>query len=120
MTITSLGMPSRDAAVSAAVCDVCGAPRARGERRRLVWDSGLGGDLVLADLCGRCAAEVDRLLELYGGHGRNTIRLTQADAVAAPERAPVRKVGGIAVRGLLYLLIALASFLVVTFVTARG
>jgi hypothetical protein len=29
-------------------------------------------------------------------------------------------VGGVAVRGLLYVLIALASFLVVTFVTARG
>jgi hypothetical protein len=120
VTVTSPGMPSRDAAVSAAVCDVCAAPRPRGERRRLVWDSGLGGDLVLADLCGRCAAEVDRLLELYGGHGRNAIRLTQADAVSVRERAPVRKVGGIAVRGLFYLLIALASFLVVTFVTARG
>jgi hypothetical protein len=120
VTVTSPGMPSRDAAVSAAVCDVCGAPRARGERRRLVWDSGLGGDLVLADLCGRCAAEVDRILELHGGYGRNAIRLTQADALSVRERAPVRKVGGIAVRGLLYLLIALASFLVVTFVTARG
>jgi hypothetical protein len=120
VTATSPGKPSRHVAVSGAVCDVCGAPRARGERRRLVWDSGLDGDLVLADLCGRCAAEVDRLLERYGGHGRNAMRLTQADAVAAPERAPVRKVGGIAVRGLVYLLIALASFLVVTFITARG
>jgi hypothetical protein len=120
VTATSPGMPSRDAAVSGAVCDVCGAPRARGERRRLVWDSGVGGDLVLADLCGSCAAEIDRLLVLYGGHGRSAMRLTQADTVSARKRAPVRKVGGIAVRSLLYLLIALASFLVVTFVTARG
>jgi hypothetical protein len=120
VTVTSPGTQSRDAAVSAAVCDVCGAPRARGERRRLVWDSGIGGDLVLADLCGRCAARGDRLLELHGGHGRNAMRLTQADAVSAPELGPAWKVGGVAVRGLLYLLIALASFLVVTFVTARG
>jgi hypothetical protein len=48
------------------------------------------------------------------------MRLTQADTVSARKRAPVRKVGGIAVRSLLYLLIALASFLVVTLVTARG
>jgi hypothetical protein len=120
VTATSPGMPSRDAAVSGAVCDLCGAPRARGERRRLVWDSGLGGELVLADLCGSCAAEIDRLLVLYGGHGRSAMRITQADAVSEPERAPAWKVGGIAVRGLLFLLIALASFLVVTFVTARG
>jgi hypothetical protein len=32
----------------------------------------------------------------------------------------MQKVGGVVVRGLLYLLIALASFVLFTFVTSRG
>lgn len=99
---------------------MCGAPRARGERRRLVWDSGVGGELVLADVCGRCAGQADRLLEMYGGHGRNAMRLTQEATVSTRETRPAQRVGGIVVRGLLYLLIALASFFVFTFVTSRG
>jgi hypothetical protein len=82
-----------------------------------VWDSGLGGDVVLADLCRRCAAHGDRLLELYAGHGRSAMRLTQR--VAAPERRLVQRVSGMLMRGVLYTLIALAVFFLVTFVTAR-
>jgi hypothetical protein len=52
---------------AAPVCDVCEAPLVRDERRRLVWDSGVDGELVLAELCSRCAGESDRLLQLYGG-----------------------------------------------------
>jgi hypothetical protein len=103
-----------------APCDVCGTPRARGERLRLVWDSGLGGDLVLADLCDRCAGQADRLLEMHGGRGRTAMRLTQASLVSAPERARMQRVGGAIVRGLVYVLIALAAFVVFTFVTSRG
>jgi hypothetical protein len=96
---------------------VCGAALTRGERRRIVWDTGLGGDVVLADVCRRCAADGDRLLELHGGHGRSAMRLTHP--AAAPETGPVQRVSGMVLRGVLYALIALAVFLLVTFVTAR-
>jgi hypothetical protein len=101
-------------------CDFCGGPRARGERLRLVWDSGLGGDLVIADLCDRCAGKADRLLEMYGGRGRTVMRLTQASPVSAPETAPLQRVGATIVRALVYVLIALATFVVFTVVTSRG
>lgn len=104
-------------AVAGAACDVCGAALARGERRRIVWDTGLGGDVVLADLCSRCAANAERILEMYGGHGRNAMRLTQP--VAAPETGLLQRVSGMVVRGVLYSLITLAVFFVVTFVTSR-
>jgi hypothetical protein len=115
----ALGTHSRNAAVSAVVCDVCGAPRERGERRRLVWESGLG-DLVLADLCARCAGQSDRLLAMYGGRGRDAVRLTQEGSISAVERAPVRRVGGMIVRGLVYVLIAVAAFVLVTLVSSRS
>jgi hypothetical protein len=105
--------------VSGAVCDVCGVPRARGERLRLVWDRAPGGALVLADLCARCAGESDRLLEAYGGRGHDAVRLTHG-CVSPAGPAPLRRVGGIVVRGLFYVLLALATFVVVTIVTSRG
>jgi hypothetical protein len=86
----------------------------------LVWYSELAGDLVLADLCERCAAQADSLLEMYGRRGRSAMRLTQASPVSAPETAPLQRVAGATVRGLVYVLIALATFVVFTFVTARG
>jgi hypothetical protein len=91
----------------------------RSERLRLVWDSGAGGDLVLADLCDRCAGQADRLLELYGGRGRTAMRLSQPSFVSAPETAPRQWVGGAVARGFVYVLIALAAFVVFTFLTAR-
>ena len=104
----------------ALVCDFCGASRARDERHRFVWDTGLGAELVLADLCSRCAADPGRLLEVHGGHGREAIRFVQAESVSAVEAGPARRVGGLLGRSLLYLLIALSAFVVVTLVTSRG
>lgn len=118
MTPTSPGH-SQDAAMSAAGCDVCGALLSRGERRRLVWNSGPGGDLVLAELCARCASQPDRLLERYGGRGRDALRITQETSAAVVEPAPMRRAGDMIVRALVYVLIALATFFVVTLVTSR-
>jgi hypothetical protein len=70
-------------------------------------------------LCIRCAGQADRLLETYGGRGRDAMRVTQADAVSELERSPAHRVGGSLVRGVLYVLIALATFVVVTFVTSH-
>jgi hypothetical protein len=76
---------------------------------------------VVADLCARCAAESDRLLELYGGRGRDAVTLTQQGPVSSlAARASVRRVVGVVVRGLVYVLIALAAFAVVTLITARN
>jgi hypothetical protein len=101
-------------------CDFCGAPRARNERHRFVWDTGLGDELVLADVCDRCGAEAARLLEVYGGHGRKAIRFLHADRMSAVEAGPARRVAGIVARSLVYVLIALAAFVLVTVVTSRG
>src|SRR5436309_14385329 len=39
-------------------CDFCRSILPRGEPHRLVWESAaLAGELILADLCSRCAAE---------------------------------------------------------------
>jgi hypothetical protein len=101
-------------------CDFCRAPLVRGDRRRLTWDSGGSGDLVLADLCSPCANKATQLLDSYGGHGRNAIRLTQAAAVSAAETTRLRRAGDILVRNLLYALIALVAFVLVTLLTSRG
>jgi hypothetical protein len=101
-------------------CDFCGALRGGRARPRLVWDSGPGGEFVLADLCERCAGEADRLLEMYGGRGRAAMRLTTARLALAAEPARLQQIRGSIVRGLVYVLIALAAFLVVTFLTSRG
>jgi hypothetical protein len=115
---TTPGTRSRDTTVNA-VCDVCGEPHARGERRRLVWASGPDGDLVLADLCARCAGESHRFLVMYGGRGRDAVRLTHESSVSV-KRAPVPRAAGMFVRGLLYVLVAVAAFVLVTLLTARG
>lgn len=73
---------------------------------------------MLADVCSACATQVDAILERHGGHGRNAIRLKQPDAVSRD--GPARKLGGVAVRSIVYLWIALASFLLVTWLTSRG
>jgi hypothetical protein len=101
-------------------CDFCGALRPRRERRRLIWESGLDGDLVLADLCGPCASQAADLIESYGGHGRNAIRLTQAAPLSPTETTALQRVGDILVRSLLYALIAVAAFVLVTFLSSLG
>ena len=100
-------------------CDVCGRARTRDERYRLVWEHELGG-LVLAELCRRCATQADPLLELYGGRGRDAIRLVQEIRVSPPLRTGQPHALAHAARGIVYLLIAVASFLLVTLVTSRG
>ena len=101
-------------------CDVCGFARSRDERRRLVWESDPATRLVLAELCRDCATFADRLLELYGGCGREAITLVQEIRASPPPRTVQPRVLGYAARGVLYLLIAVASFLLVTLVTSRG
>jgi hypothetical protein len=96
------------------VCDICGSPRSPLEHQRVVWDSGVGTDLVLADLCSRCAADADRLLDLYGGRGRNALRLTQEKRVAHVPAARARTLG----RVLVYVLAGLASFVLVTLISS--
>jgi hypothetical protein len=114
------GPDSPDSALRGAACDVCAAPRSRRERLRLVWNSGVDGDLVLAELCARCASESEQFLVINGGRGRDAIRLTQDGSVSGVEPAAVRRVGGVFVRGLVYVLIAMTAFAVVTLVTARN
>jgi hypothetical protein len=96
------------------VCDFCGAAHSPFERQRLVWQVGVEGELVLADLCSRCAADADRLLDLYGGHGRNAIRLTRERRAAARHTAQPARFG----RVLIYLLVALVSFVLVTLISS--
>jgi hypothetical protein len=103
------------------VCDFCGRARSRDERNRLVWESALAPGLVLAELCSRCAMRADLLRELHGGRGRDAIRLVQETRSAAPPaRTAQLRVLALSVRGTLYLLIALASFLLMTIVSPRG
>jgi hypothetical protein len=101
-------------------CDVCGSARTRDERRRLVWEGDLATSLVLAELCRHCAASADPLLELYGGRGSAAIRLVQEIRVSASARSVQRRAFSYTARGILYLLVAVASFLLVTLVTSRG
>ncbi|MGH3143688.1 MAG: hypothetical protein ACRDO9_11245 [Gaiellales bacterium] len=98
------------------MCDFCGSARSPLERERVVWRSDVGTELVLADLCARCAADADRLLDLYGGRGRRALRVTREKRVAAPPAAPAwaRTLW----HTLLYLLIGLASFVLVTLISS--
>jgi ribosomal protein L32 len=97
------------------VCDFCGSARSPAERNRVVWDCGIDSDLLLADLCGRCAADADRLLALYGGRGRNALTLTRETRAALPVRAARARTLG---RVLVYLLAGLASFILVTLISS--
>ena len=96
---------------------MCGGARERSERHRLVWDTGLGTELVLAELCRRCADRPGRLLEVYGGRGHDALRVIRVPT--AREVQPRRTMGGIILRGLVYVLVALAAFVVVTSVTSH-
>jgi len=106
--------PRRPAAHPA--CDFCGGALRREERHRLIWESPFQAELVLADLCSRCATSSETLLELYGGRGRESIALVQE---VRPSARPHRVVGFVA-RGALYLLIALTFFLIVTRISSAA
>jgi hypothetical protein len=102
------------------VCDFCGSPRARDEHHRLVWESTFATELVLAELCSRCAAQADRLLEMHGGRGRDAISLARPARGSALPTTPRQRAFGFLARGLLYLLVALAFFFIVTLITSRA
>jgi hypothetical protein len=97
---------------------MCGGARERSERQRLVWDAGLGNELVLAELCRRCADEPDRLIKLYGARGQDALKVTTR-VLAGREAQSPHPMRGIILRGLLYVLLALAAFVVVTSVTSH-
>jgi hypothetical protein len=108
----------RESSVGHDTCDICGGARQRSERHRLLWDSGLGIELVLAELCRRCAEQPERLLEIYGRRGHDALRVVPVDA--AREAQPRHTLRGIILRGLIYVLVALTAFVVVTTVTSNG
>jgi hypothetical protein len=108
------------AGMATPACDFCGAVCARSQRRRLTWETERGDELVLADLCARCAAHADRLLALYGGRGRASMQLSGPGRADAIPLALVRRASGALMRALVYVLIALAVFFVVTLITSRG
>lgn len=85
-----------------------------------MWETQGGEELILADLCARCAARADRLLDVYGGRGRASMRLTESDAADATAPSLVPRASGMLLRGAVYVLIALAMFFLVTLLTARS
>jgi hypothetical protein len=101
-------------------CDVCGDARSRDERHRLIWERDPATQLVLAELCRDCASSADPLLELHGGRGRDAIRLVQEMRSSPAKRMVQPRALGYTARGILYLLIAVAAFLLVTLLTSRG
>ena len=90
-------------------CDFCRGSLIRGERHRLVWESA-AGELILAELCGRCAGEAESLVDRYGGYGGATIALVNEASMPTTSRRMFAPVA----RGAVYVLIALTFFLIVT------
>jgi hypothetical protein len=83
-----------------------------------VWVGPDGTELVLAEPCERCASQADGLLALYGGRGRHAVRLVQAGP-RIPFTVPRHRVSRFATRGLVYLLIAIGAFLLVTLISSQ-
>jgi hypothetical protein len=93
-------------------CDFCRSPLPRGERHRLVWEgAALDGELILADLCSRCATAFGT-----GSWSARPTALRLVQEVRLSAAAP-RAVGFIA-RGAFYLLIAFAFFFIVTLISS--
>jgi hypothetical protein len=84
-----------------------------------VWAVAGVGDLVLAELCPRCTADADRLLDAYAGRGRASMRLDAPHRANAPRLVLLRRTTGALVRATIYVLIALATFFIVTLLVAR-
>ena len=104
------------APVARYTCDICGGARDGSQRHRLVWNTGLGTELVLAELCSRCADRPGPLLEVYGGRGHAALRITHVQAARAARWHAMQNT---ILRGLVYVLIALAAFVLVTSITSR-
>jgi hypothetical protein len=83
-----------------------------------VWAGHDGTELVLAEPCKRCASQADDLLELYGGRGRHAVKLVQVGHRTSLT-GPRHRDSGFATRGLAYLLIAVAAFLLVTLISSQ-
>jgi hypothetical protein len=73
---------------------------------------------MLAELCERCAGRTDQLLALYGGRDRGAVRLAQESLPTV--QAAARRAGGVVMRSVIYVLVALTAFIVVTFVASRN
>jgi hypothetical protein len=101
------------------ICDFCGVASARSERQRLMWETEADGELVLADLCARCASDADRLLDAYGVRGRASLRVSRPGTAEATGLMLLRRTSGALIRTAVYVLIALATFFVITLITAR-
>lgn len=110
---------SATGSAAASTCDFCGGAHARGERQRLIWETEADGEFVLADLCPRCASDGDQLLEAYGGRSRGSLRVTEPGTAEAIGLTLLRRTSATLIRTTVYVLIALATFFVVTLITAR-
>ena len=97
-------------------CDFCGSALPRGERNRLVWNSAIAGELVLAEVCASCATRSFGSTRDSRTSQPDTLRLVQEIAPSAP----VRSVAGFIARGSVYLLIALTFFLIVTLISSSA
>jgi hypothetical protein len=96
-------------------CDFCGSALPKGERHRFVWESAaLATELILAELCSRCATEVFRSAGGSRSARPDALRLVQE----LRRSAPAPKVASFIARGASYLLIALTFFLIVTLISS--
>jgi hypothetical protein len=100
-------------------CDFCGGAFAKGERRRLTWRTAADGDFVLAELCPRCASDPNGFLHEYGGRGRASLRIIEPATADRPRAGVIRSTSGIVLRASMYILIALATFFIVTLITTH-
>ncbi len=101
---------------AALTCDFCRSALAIGERHRLVWESAVAGELVLAEVCAGCATRFSDSALRSSTSQLDTLRLVQ-DVRASP---PALKVAGFAARGALYVLIAVTFFLIVTLISSSA
>jgi hypothetical protein len=101
-------------------CDLCGDAQIRGERHRLVWQVDDATRVVLAELCCDCATFPDAFLARHGGRGRDAIGLVREFQVPPRRKTQPPRIFGYATRAILYVLIAVAAFVLVTLVTSGG
>jgi hypothetical protein len=96
-------------------CDFCRGALPRGERNRLVWESeALATELILAEVCGHCADKA-----FGSAPGSQPARLDSVRLVQEVQSsAAASKVVGFIARGVSYVLIALAFFLIVTLISS--
>jgi hypothetical protein len=101
---------------AAFTCDFCRSAFPRGERHRLVWESAVAGELVLAEICSRCAAK-----SFGSAHGASTSQPDTLRLVQAVESsAPAHRVVAFVAHGVLYLVIAVTFFLIVTLISSSA